>query len=332
MMRHNKLTEEEIEKIKELHSQGKLNMEIAKEIGVCPATICDRLKSLGLKANQKEIFSPSEREIIFSRYKAGETIKEIALDFSQTSDQINWLLRKEGLTRRKGKRVHFDESYFENVDDEYKAYFLGLLFADGNIHRYTGNQEGRRRKGWITQINLNQKEGEEILIELKKRMGDERPLKIYSRLGTAGKYIRHAVSVAFGSEKLYNDLTKWGMTENKLEQPRRLPHLPSDLIHHFIRGYFDGDGSVFYSDGKYKHIGANICGNKIFLEELNQIFNSIIKTPRTSQRHVFDRGRFGSIHFGTTETCRQLYDYLYKDAHIFMKIKHDKFIEYLSRR
>ena len=116
-MGHNKLTEEEIEKIKTLHSQGKLNIEIADEIGVCPATICDRLKSLGLKANRREIFSPSEREMIFSRYKAGETIKEIALDFPQTPDQINWLLRKEGLTRRNGKRVYFDESYFENIDE-----------------------------------------------------------------------------------------------------------------------------------------------------------------------------------------------------------------------
>ena len=105
-----------------------------------------------------------------------------------------------------------------------------------------------------------------------------------------------------------------------------------DKIHMTPNQKEDRKWAKIYSEGKYKHIGANICGNKIFLEELNQIFNSIIKTPRTSQRHVFDRGKFGSIHFGTAETCRQLYDYLYKDAHIFMKIKHDKFIEYLSRR
>lgn len=327
-----KLNEADIEKIKNLHAEGMYGTEIARQMGVSSCTISDRLKSLNLKNNPKKpVFTKEEEDCIFARYIKGETIRQIAKDFPQSDDQINYILRKAGLTRRNGVQVHFDENYFNIIEDENRAYFLGLLFADGNIKHFDGTRGKDRHKGWKTQISLNEKEGGDLIRELKRQMGDDRPLRVYDSLGTSGKYIRCSAVVSFGSERLYNDLVKWGMTENKLEQPRLMPPLRPDLIHHFLRGCFDGDGSIFYSNGKRPQMGANICGSKPFLEQANVIFNEVVKTPHTKGRRVFDRGKFGSIHFGTAATCKKLFEYLYQDAHIYMKIKYDKFVNYLKQ-
>ena len=56
------------------------------------------------------------------------------------------------------------------------------------------------------------------------------------------------------SKKLAEDLTKYGCHANKtydLTFPNKEIFVNKDLIRHFIRGYFDGDGSVFISMEKH---------------------------------------------------------------------------------
>ena len=74
------------------------------------------------------------------------------------------------------------------------------------------------------------------------------------------------------SNKLVSDIEKLGVIENKT-LVLTFPELPTELVHHFIRGYFDGDGSVFLCNDprpEYDNIylGINICGTKEFLEGL----------------------------------------------------------------
>ncbi len=84
---------------------------------------------------------------------------------------------------------------------------------------------------------------------------------------------------------MFEDLCKHGCVPNKsliLEFPKTVP---SDLIHHFIRGYFDGDGSVFITRKKWirtpktlprieytDYIGISFNGTKELLEGINEHF------------------------------------------------------------
>lgn len=52
-----------------------------------------------------------------------------------------------------------------------------------------------------------------------------------------------------------------------------MPNIPKELIRHFIRGYFDGDGSACFSYATKlnKHRTLRIsfcCGSKQFLEDI----------------------------------------------------------------
>ena len=158
------------------------------------------------------------------------------------------------------KRVNnFNDDYFETIDTEDKAYFLGLLFADGNV--YTA-----RNRIQITLAN------EDAYI-----------LKAFADcIGYTGKmYIdREKYSkLILPSKKMCADLTRLGCTPNKSLTLQFPTEVPDELMHHFIRGYFDGDGHISKDKrliNPYYHI--NITSTKEFIIVLKKILmdNDII--------------------------------------------------------
>lgn len=80
------------------------------------------------------------------------------------------------------------------------------------------------------------------------------------------------------SKRMFNDLLSLGGMQKKSTKIR-LPSMPSKYLRDFIRGYFDGDGSVHFvsysasKNGKrYTHLRSNFtCGNKLFLDDIKRI-------------------------------------------------------------
>ena len=78
------------------------------------------------------------------------------------------------------------------------------------------------------------------------------------------------------------DLRKFGLGNNKAKNVEELPNISEELIRHFIRGYFDGDGCIYESTSTtksnnkkyyYKVFAVEIIGNKKFLESIGNIFS-----------------------------------------------------------
>ena len=75
---------------------------------------------------------------------------------------------------------------------------------------------------------------------------------------------------------MFSDLNKHGCIQNK-SLVLQFPTISNSLIPHFIRGYFDGDGSVFILNKKnynktnsiYTALGICICGTFEFLTKMN---------------------------------------------------------------
>lgn len=71
------------------------------------------------------------------------------------------------------------------------------------------------------------------------------------------------------------DLEKWGCIENKTFKLKFPEFLSEELVPHFIRGYFDGDGSVFIhrqktTDTEYYNLGVQFSGIYQFLKAIQQ--------------------------------------------------------------
>lgn len=251
-------------------------------------------------------------------YNKGYKTTQIA-DFLKISvSSIHYYLKKNGLkTPENGETIrkfnHFI-SIFEKIDTEEKAYWLGFLYADGYncaSHRYI-------------RLTLSTKD-ENHLIKFRDFIGGRKEIKnIFST---------NSVYLSIYSSKICNDLINLGCFQNKtfiLKFPTE-DQVPSHLIHHFIRGYFDGDGSVFTSNEKHHRsnkiepiIHCRIMSTKDFLTKMIEILNignnKCIKQIDNVHEYQIKR----------KIRCEKLYDYLYKDATVFLERKKKIFDDYFN--
>lgn len=201
---------------------------------------------------------------------------------------------------------YFNDSFFENINTEEKAYFLGLLFADGNVYL-------KRNRVQITLIN----EDAYILEKFKEVINSSAKLYIdrekYSKL-------------ILGSKKMCNDLISLGCTPNKSLTLKFPDKIPKELIHHFIRGFFDGDGSIVI--GK-TGTHCSFTSTEEFLKELSDILiENDIHCSQFNKRYKNKEVSAGSINIGRKESQKKLHSFLYNDCKdLYLKRKKEKFFK-----
>lgn len=217
---------------------------------------------------------------------------------------------KENNVKSKQIKCYLDETFFENIDTEEKAYWLGFLYADGYI---------RKRKNSELRLKLSTKDKshlEKFKISIKSNTnindGIDKNVK-YSYIGIYNK-------------KIVNDLILHGCV-NKKSLIIEFPKINKNLERHFIRGYFDGDGSISFSK-KYNTLNF-VSGSlnfikslkKIFIEELN-IFNcKIIKNKANCYYITWTR----------MEDIKKIFDFFYYDSNFLLERKKDKFDQIIEK-
>ena len=146
-----------------------------------------------------------------------------------------------------------DEKYFEKINTQDKAYFLGLMLTDGY-----SNERIKIFGIKLSPVDIH------ILKAFKKYLKTDRPIKIREEKKTYkyGKKLlkpRLAAVIEVGIRKMVKDIVKLGIRQNKsktVEFPNN-SIVPHSLMHHLIRGIYDGDGSVG-RDGKPGITSASI--------------------------------------------------------------------------
>ncbi len=155
----------------------------------------------------------------------------------------------------------------KEINNEIEAYIVGLLMSDGYV--VPGN-------GMIG-IRLTDKGGEfDILSKINNYL-----LKIPKKLKKNNKNV---ISYKIYSEVFMQNIISLGITPNKTYSQMHIPKMKTYLIRHFIRGYFDGDGTIF-KDRKW--LKSNICSiSKSILLEIQKFLlkNNIESTIDTEIR------------------------------------------------
>ena len=223
-----------------------------------------------------------------------------------------------------------NENFFNIIDTEEKAYWLGFMYSDGFISA-AQSKTGQRKFG-LSIVDI------EHLYNLKEALKFEGEVKIYKTAAHASYKETMYGRLLITSEKMVKDLINNGCLEHKtyeLYYPTE-KQVPKHLIKHFIRGYFDGDGSISdqFNQGKYYKIGINFQGTKEFLEGLKIELNK--PNLKLLQRHPERDVNNYSLHIcGNVQICK-IMDWLYEDATIYLKRKHDKYLQcketYLNSR
>lgn len=157
------------------------------------------------------------------------------------------------------RKYNYNDNYFENIDTEEKAYWLGFIAADGSI---VNNNRA-------LEISLKQSDRNH-LVKFANAIGEtERMIKDRNQKCSNGKY--YATSrITVCSPILINHLSRYGIVQNKGLNLNFPTFLNDDLLRHYLRGYFDGDGSIS-TNGKYRNgspkYALNLIATKSFLED-----------------------------------------------------------------
>jgi len=197
---------------------------------------------------------------------------------------------------------------FETIDTEEKAYWLGFLYADGSV----GSTDNR--------IELGLAEKDLMHIE-KFRDFIGIPNKISYRSNT--KSYRYC----FKSIPCKADLINKGCIPQKslkLKFPTE-EQVPSDLIKHFIRGYFDGDGWFTNTEDCFQ---VGIIGTEDFIKgfldsiEIENKNNKIFTVHREdgAKRYVF----------GAYQDVLNFLNWIYKDCNVYLDRKYEHYLDFIN--
>lgn len=254
--------------------------------------------------------------------------KEVSIKYGISIETLSRLLKKLGLKYIKDynwcRRYTFDDTFFEKIDNEEKAYFLGFLYADGCISNKNS-------------INLGLHMDDKIIIEkFKAALKSNHP--IHDRIWLLdygkkyGKVLTKKSLLRIGSKKMAGDLEKLGCFKQKtfkIKFPTE-EQVPNHLVHHFIRGFFDGDGSVYFVNNKnrYKYLNVNITSTESMIDSLLKVFSNIGCTRVSKQKHrtSWERGIYIFLCRNNNDIMK-IHEYMYKDATVFLERKKQKFTE-----
>lgn len=247
-------------------------------------------------------------------YKQGKSLRQIGDLLGISRKGLSKKLKEDGIIIRdpnknsvqNGKAKRFkevDESIFEIIDTEEKAYWLGFLYADGYVND--------------KQVELALKaEDIEHIKKFKAFMKSEHKISYKSSTDS--------YRITICSSKIASDLSRLGCIQAKslvLTFPNK-EQVPEHLIHHFMRGYFDGDGCIAYGQGQYR---LSILGTDKFLDKYEDYILSILDRTNRNKRKL--NGQASSIQYAGTKQVNKIYNFLYKDATIYLERKYNKFLK-----
>lgn len=133
------------------------------------------------------------------------------------------------------KIYNLDTHYFDNIDTSSKAFWLGFICADGSIKK--------NRKAFC--VKITQKE-RVLLDEFKEAIGFEGEVKLGKNYG--GRYSdKDFYELTVYRTEFAESLMQAGKSRLKKNQKSIPDSVPKEYVIDFIRGYFEGDGTVYFA-------------------------------------------------------------------------------------
>jgi DNA-binding transcriptional regulator WhiA len=261
----------------------------------------------------KEQLDEKMSDEIVDLYQQGYSFRKIEEVTGVPRKKCSKILKEKGLSIRSKidqapRKYKVDVDFFKNIDSQEKSYILGFLFADGNV---------RDKKCFRISLKYSDID---VLRKIGRSLNYTGGIKVGVNKSKGNwRYCHLEVS----SKKMAVDLHSLGCIPAKTHLIR-FPSIKHELIRHFVRGYFDGDGGIYQH--KNGHYIFQITSNKDFIADLQNILFREFGITFSIKRHK-DKQSSSTIYLSDIKTLLKIYDWLYKDATIYLARKHLKFEE-----
>ena len=275
------------------------------------------------------MFNITIQQNIIGLYNAKKTLKEIAGEVGVTAKTVRSILRINNVSMRSLSDSHtkfdlVDPNFFEQIDTQEKAYFLGFLYADGCLSE----------KG----VSLRLQEADKpILDKLNKLIYKDKPLNFFLRKKTDKYNRQEQYGINIHNSKMCSDLLKLGLAPRKsfvLPFPSE-NIVPKSLLNHFVRGVMDGDGTI----GVYPNLPARksyyikfslICSCDFGIK-FKEIVSDVTGSENVgSSIKKYEGGDMMIVSAQKRDVVKSFLTWLYQDDIISLGRKKEKFTKFFN--
>jgi hypothetical protein len=190
-----------------------------------------------------------------------------------------------------------NDGAFDEIESQEQAYWLGFLLADGCII-------GNRLLLELSIVDIGHIE------KFLQFLESNYPIFITAK-GCA--------KIEVVSNRITQNLIRYGCVERK-SLILQYPIVHTHLEHHFIRGYFDGDGCICRCTTQNR-FEVSMSGTFSFLEKLAEAL------PVAGNKILTNNGATRKIKYGGTNKVKDILDFLYKDSTVYLDRKKEKYDE-----
>jgi len=266
------------------------------------------------------------KQEIINKYLQGLGIWSLKREYNITATTVKNIL-KENNVRIRGyseynyRRFTLDETCLDQIDSELKAYYLGFFFADG-CNYYKSNYKNN-----LYRVLIRLQKEDEYILDIFRLLlfKTNKPLQHINRSSQNPRW-KDISGLEIQSKNISKKLNEYGATDHKSSTLKFPTCIPENLMNHFLRGYFDGDGFISdYAPKPGSRPRFSVVGNKDFIEGFQKIIinnvglnqNKLMLKPGTPFIRILE--------YGGTNVVKQIRDYLYKDAVFFLERKKKRF-------
>lgn len=307
-------------KIIEMYTANESIDSICEEFGLEEKEVRKILKDNNID-RKYNFFSDELYQRIIYLYLKGFTQKEICGTLLIGGNVIRTTLKKNNIPMRSSsecnQRYKRNAHYFDNIDNPNKAYILGMIYADGC--NYTNHNS-------LT-ISLQERD-KDILERIKEELEYDGPLRFSPLHSKNANYMNHWV-LNINDEYMSKKLQELGVINNKSLLITFPDFLQKELYPSFIRGYFDGDGNIYY-DSKRNKCQTQTVGTRDFCNTLSNILFSMgcknnIKHPKQCHEDTV------VIQTSGNKSSYKFLSWLYEDADMKLERKYNQYLSFKEK-
>lgn len=276
---------------------------------------------------EARLLPDEEKQRIVNMYKSGIQTVKIGKEYGVTNKPIANILESFNIQRSQKDMVRkykLNQKFFDIIDTQEKAYCFGLFTADG---------QNNPKKSTVV-ISLEECDVD-LLEQVRKAIGSEKPLEYidYSNKHDFGYDYENQYRLLMFSRHMCDSLIQHGLIPNKSLKIQFPDFIPDNLMSHYIRGVFDGDGSIGYKnlESYFRHehntLNVSIVSTHSYCESL-QSYLSNIGIKSTVSKPLKKNNITATLNISGKESQRIFLDWMYRDANIYLNRKHDIYLQH----
>lgn len=256
-----------------------------------------------------------DEQYVLEQYALGRNRKDIGEELGVSYGPIGAILKKYNITPR--LQVYLVNHDFFKTWSRDMAYVLGFVTADGNI---------AKTKPYL---RIELKRTDSIVLEyIRDLISPESKIYEYEHYEKRYDKIHYSSLFSAYSQTIIDDLAKFQVYPNKTGTHLLNFDIPEEFLSHYVRGYFDADGSAYIHKSRKTDMGHPyvkiVCQCREFLVELRRRCGNMGQEIKFGYSH---NKNLSDWSFHSKSDVIQFREFIYRDYIFCLERKRAKFYE-----